>query len=167
MNLGVIFLKTAFLIIVTGFVLGAIITGIFLRIKRKPLCSFRSVWLSLAIGFILCCIGLATCHNPLFRTWHRLQNDAVPSTNCITYDPSFFVFFASYKMDRKSFDAWVLSHHWKLTPCEPDNIFTCHDGPHFGLTSCEAIYESPRGPKGNNLRVYYNNGVVYFSYSVF
>jgi hypothetical protein len=48
-----------------------------------------------------------------------------------------------------------------------DGPFEVRDRPHFGLTALEAAYESPRGPKGNNLRAYYQNGVVYLSYTVF
>jgi hypothetical protein len=118
------------------------------------------------IGLPSGCVGLAVLHNPPFRMWHRLQNKAVPTSGCVIYEPSFWHLYAVYKMDRQSFDQWVASHPWGLTRCEPDTDFQFHDGPHFGLKVCEAMYESPRGPKGNNLRVYYQNGVACLSYSV-
>jgi hypothetical protein len=165
-NLGVIYLKTALAILASGLVLGAIITGVFLSLRRKRVLVSTMLFGALVIGMPAGFFGLIAFHQPLFRIWHRLQNEAVPTTGCVTYEPSFWQFHATYEMDRPSFDRWVASHPWGLKPCKPDTIFQFADGPYFGLTSCEAVYESPRGPKGNNLRVYYQDGMAYLSYSV-
>jgi hypothetical protein len=134
-------------------------------IRRKRVFSPTLIFGTLTIGLILSVISMRFFCQSLFCTWHRLQNTAVPAIDCLTYEASFWRLYATYKMDRKSFDAWVASHPWRLTQCPPDAIFELHDGPHFGLTTCEAAYESPRGPKGNNLRVYYKGGIAYISYS--
>lgn len=166
MNLGEICIQTALAILALGFLFGAIITAAYLLVSRKRVLSRTLLFGTILVGLALGGIGLGCFHQPLFRMWHRLQNDAVPSTGCVDYEPSFWHLYAVYKMDQQSFSDWVAAHPWNLTQCKPDAIFQFHDGPHFGLTSCEAVYESPRGPKGNNLRVYYQNGLVYISYSV-
>jgi hypothetical protein len=166
MNLGEIYIRAALVILVSGLVLGAIITGAYLLVRRKRVLASTLLFGVIVIGLPSGGVGLAVFHESLFRMWHRLQNEAVPATGCVIYEPSFWHLYASYKMDRSSFDQWIASHPWDLTRCEPDHIFEFHDGPHFGLTSCEVTYESPRGPKGNNLRVYYHNGMAYLSYSV-
>lgn len=165
MNLGVIYLSTAAVILVAAMVLGAIATEAFLSLRQKRSRLSTHLFGALVVGLPLACLGLATCHQTLFSTWHRQQNVAVPKEGCLTYEPSFWHLYASYQMDRPSFDAWVASHPWRLEACEQDGLFLQHDGPHFGLTSCEAVYESPPTEKGNNLRVYYDHGVVYLSYS--
>jgi hypothetical protein len=165
MNLGVIYIRAALLILASGFLLGAIITGVFLFAKRKRVLSRALLLGVVAVGLPLGCVELAILHHPLFRLWHRVQNEVAPTCDCLLYEPSFWHLYAAYKMDQQSFDQWIASHSWKLTQCESDQTFELHDGPYFGLKSCEAVYESPRGPKGNNLRVYYHNGVAYLSYS--
>jgi hypothetical protein len=165
MNLGVIYIKTAIAIVASGIAVGAMATAIFLVAKKNRILSPTFFFGTPVIGILLGCVGLAVFQEPLFRTWHRLQNEAVPAEGCVTYEPSFWCLHAIYQMDRQSFDRWVASHPWGLAPCESDSIFELHDGPYFGLSACDAIYESPRGPKGNNLRVYYRNGMAYLSYS--
>jgi hypothetical protein len=170
MNLGVIYLESAFTLLGIGFLLGTVLTIVFLLAKRKRLRFSTTVFGTFLLGLPLAGVGLVLGHAPLFRVWHRAQNDAMPADGCLTYEPSLVDLFASYKMDRPTFDAWVASHPWQLAPCSLsgfDRPFEVRDRPHFGLTTCEAAYESPRGPKCNNLRVYYQDGVVYLSYTVF
>ena len=165
MNLGVIYIRAALVLIALGFVLGSMVTAAFLLIRRKRVLSTTFFVGTLIIGLLFSCIGLMFCHNSLFRAWHRHQNEAVPAIDCVTYEPTFWYLYATYKMDQQSFNEWIALHPWCLKQCKIDGIFELHDGPHFGLTSCQAVYESPRGPKGNNLRVYYQSGVAYISYS--
>jgi hypothetical protein len=170
MNLGVIYLRAAAVVLALGLILGAALTLGFLRAKRKRPRFSTVLFGAFVLGLPLGCVGLYLGHAPLFRVWHRAQNDAMPADGCLTYEPTFVDLFASYKMDRPTFDAWVASHPWQLAPCSLDGYdgpFEVRDRPHFGLTALEAAYESPRGPKGNNLRAYYQNGVVYLSYTVF
>jgi hypothetical protein len=164
MNLGTIYIEAALVILAAGLALGAILTRAYLWVSRKRMLASTLLFGAVAIGLPLGCVGLALLHESLFSTWHRLQNDAVPATGCVAYEPSFWHLYATYKIDRQSLNQWIASHPWGLTRCEPDGIFQLHDGPHFRLTSCEAVYESPRGPKGNNLRVYYQDGTAYVSY---
>jgi hypothetical protein len=166
MNLGAIYIRAALVILVSGLLLGVITTCAFLLVRRKPVRISTLFFGAVVVGLPLGGVGLPLLHQSLFRTWHRLQNDAVPSTGCVAYEPSFWHLYAIYGMDRHRFDQWIASHPWGLTECSPNGIFQSHDGPYFGLTSCEAAYESPRGPKGNNLRVYYQGGMAYLSYSV-
>ena len=166
MNLGEIYIKAAIVIVASGLALGAIIAVVFLLVRRTRVRWSTCLFGAVVIGLPLGCVGLTTGHQSLFRVWHRRQNEAVPTIDCVTYEPSFWNLYATYKMDRQTFDVWVASHPWGLTPCKPDGLLELLDGPHFGLTFCDAAYESPRGPKGNNLRVYYRNGIAYLSYSV-
>jgi hypothetical protein len=166
MNLGTIYIDAALAILASGLVLGAILTDVLLSLRRKRVFASTLLFGAMVIGLPAGFVGLAAFHQPLFRVWHRLQNEAVPLAGCVTYEPSFWRFHATYKMDRQCLDRWIASHPWTLTQCKPDTIFQFVDGPYFGLTSCEAVYQSPRGPKGNNLRVYYQDGTAYLSYSV-
>ena len=166
MNLGVIYILAVLAILLTGMVLGALVTIVFTLARRKHSGVATVLYGAVVAGIPLGCIGLAVGHPTFFSVWHRSQNEAVPATDCLSYEPSFWHLYASYRMDADTMAAWVAAHPWGLTKCEVDAIFEFHDGPHFGLKSCEAAYESPRGPKGNNLRVYYSDGVAYLSYSV-
>jgi hypothetical protein len=165
MNLGAIYIDAALVILAAGLLAGAVATGAFLLATRTRVFVSTLLLGTFAIGLPSGCAGLALFHGSLFRAWHQHQNEALPASDCLTYEPSFWHLYATYAMDQQSFDQWIDSHPWSLTRCEPDEIFRSHDGPHFGLTSCEAVYESPRGPKGNNLRVYYQNGTAYISYN--
>lgn len=165
MNLGAIYIRVAIVIIVVNLVLGSAIAALWLKLRRNQVISRQLLLLAVVIGPALGSVGLIFLQQPFFSTWHRLQNEVVPTNGCISYEPSFWHLYATYRIDRQSFDRWVASHPWGLTKCKPDEIFQFSDGPHFGITSCEAIYESPRGPKGNNLRVYYQHGIAYLSYS--
>jgi hypothetical protein len=165
MNLGVVYIWSALAIAACAVALSAVAVLASALMRRRPLRWSTPLLGALAVGIPLTGIGLLFCHEPLFRFWHRRQNEAVPTAGCLSYEPTFWRLHASYRISPKAFDAWVASHPWGLVPCEPDGIFEFHDGPHFGLTSCEAAYESPRGPKGNNLRVYYHQGIAYLSYS--
>jgi hypothetical protein len=165
MNLGAIYIDAALVILAAGLLAGALVTVAFFLVTRTRAAVSTLLLGTFVVGPLAGCAGLAVFHGSLFRTWHQHQNEAMPATGCVTYEPSFWHLYASYEMDQQSFDQWIASHPWGLTRCEPDEIFRSHDGPHFGLTSCEAVYESPSGPKGNNLRVYYQNGTAYLSYS--
>lgn len=166
MNLGVIYIQSVLVIFAAGLVLGAIVTLAFLRFRRKRASWSSTLFGAWVIGAPLGCIGLLCCHHALFREWHRLQNEAVPAANCLTYEPSLTRLNASYLMPPPAFAAWVAAHPWGLAPLEPDESSLHHDGPRLGLTSCDAAYESPPGPAGNQLRVYYRAGVAYLTYNV-
>jgi hypothetical protein len=166
MNLGAIYIRAGLVILLAGIILGAIVTVVFMLARRRHLYVSTVLYGAIFTGIPLGSIGLVFGHPTLFSVWHRLQNEAVPATDCLSYEPSFWHLYASYRMNAESMAAWVATHPWGLKECEADAVFELHDGPHFGLKSCEAVYESPRGPKGNNLRVYYSGGIVYLSYGV-
>lgn len=165
MNLGVVYIQTAAVILAAGLLAGAVVTGAFYLATRTRVLASTLLLGTSVVGLLSGCAGLALFHQPLFRAWHQHQNEAVPAADCLNYEPSYWHLYATYAMDRASFDQWIASHPWGLVRCEPDDLFRSHDGSHFGLTSCEAVYESPRGPKGNNLRVYYQNDTAYISYN--
>lgn len=165
MNLGVVYIETAAVIHAAGLLTGAVVTGAFLLLTRGRVLVSTLLLGTFVIGLLSGCAGLVLLHGSLFRAWHQHRNELVPAVGCLTYEPSFWHLYATYAMDRASFDQWIASHPSGLTRCEPDELFRTHDAPYFGLISCEAVYESPRGSKGNNLRVYYQDGTAYISYN--
>jgi hypothetical protein len=165
MNLGDIYLKSASVLLGGGLFLGLLATVTFLLFRRKQIRIGLLMLGTLLVGLPLSGLLLAVGQTPLFRVWHRSQNTVVPSEGCLTYEPTFFRLHATYRMDRKAFDDWASSHPWKLASCDPVNCLPSNVSSYFGLTECEAAYESPRGPKGNCLQAYYKNGIVYVFYS--
>jgi ABC-type Fe3+ transport system permease subunit len=114
MNLGDIYLKSAFVLLGVGFLLGLLTTMTFLFFRRKQIRVGATILGTLVLGLPLSGLLLAVGQTPLFRVWHRSQNTVVPAEGCLTYEPTFFVLHATYRMDRKAFDAWANSHPWKL-----------------------------------------------------
>ena len=121
-----------------------------------------------AIGFVLFIAVTVTAntlfHRQLFVDRHRSQNAMVPTTGCLTYEPSFGHLFASYSMDRAEFDAWVSEHPWPMTAY--DDSLQRFDEDRFGFTDADAALATEMAPNGNQLRVYFKSGVMYLSYSV-
>ncbi|GAB5406149.1 MAG: hypothetical protein Aurels2KO_43800 [Aureliella sp.] len=127
--------------------------------------TWRSICLAalplwLVIGFC----GLEYLHQPLFVALHQGQNTSLPSEGCLSYEPSFGRLFASYRMSREELDRWVSSFPVKMEPY--DNAFLDFDAERLGFTDAEASYATPMASNGNQLRVYYSEGVMYVSYNV-
>jgi hypothetical protein len=162
MNLGGVFIRTA-VAICLGACLLALVVALILRYKKTrwpdPLTAF------FVLALVLSCGGLYFGHGPLFVAWHRAQNEALPRANCLTYEPSFLRLYASYRMSRAEFDAWVKNHPWHLSPCNERHIVD-KDAEHLGFTRPDAAYATEPEPNGRQLRVYHENGTMYVSYWV-
>ena len=169
MNLGDIYLKTFLVLTTMALVLSCLLALVLSRLVASLLRFRRRVsWADvLCFGFLLGCFVAFTAnmllHRPLFVAWHKAQNDAVPTTGCLTYDPHFTRLYATYQMTRTEFDTWVANHPWELRP--GDNGLLHHDGPEFDLGEPDASFETEMAPNGRQLRVYFKSGIMYVSYS--
>jgi hypothetical protein len=162
MNLGDICLKAAASICIASAVLTVLVMLLLRRLKKAPWPALRAFAVPL-IFLLLCCGGLYFGHAPLFVAWHRAQNDVLPPTGCLTYEPTFFRLYASYAMSRTEFDAWALGHPWKLAPLSKSDIYD-GDLQHFGISKSDAAFATEPAPNGKPLRVYYQNNVMYVVY---
>ena len=161
MNLGDIYLKTFLALTGMAFLLSFLMASL-LRIRRRA--SWGTVFgIGCSVGIFAAFFANMSLHRPLFVSWHKAQNDAVPTTGSLTYEPDFFELNATCQMTRPEFDAWVGSHPWNLEP--GDNSFLHHDGPSFGLSEPEASFETEMAPNGRQLRVYFKSGIMYLSYN--
>jgi hypothetical protein len=106
---------------------------------------------------------LSLGHQQMFVAWHRWQNNVLPQKECLTYDPNFTRLYATYNMDRGSFETWVTSHPWQLHVGH--NGLLHHDGPRLGVGQPELSFETERAPNGRQLRVYCKSGIMYVSYN--
>jgi hypothetical protein len=163
MNLGDVFLKAAASICIASGVL-TVVLMLGLRLLKKVRWP-RLLLLALPTAILLCCCGLYLGHRPLFVAWHRAQNDALPRTGCLTYKPDFFRLYASYRMTRPEFDAWVGLHPWKLLP-GGNSGFLDDDLKRCGIKKAEAAFATEMAPNGSQLRVYYHDGVMHALYFV-
>jgi hypothetical protein len=160
MNLGDIYLKTFAAIVAMSFI-AALVSASMLRFWR---CSWRTViYAALPVWLALSFFALDNWHQRLFAAWHQRQNSALPKDGCLTYEPDFYRLYATYKMTRNEFDAWVKDHPWRLHL--GSNGLLHHDGPQFGLDSPESTFETDMAPNGKQLRVYFKSGIMYASYN--
>jgi hypothetical protein len=161
MNLGDIFIKTAAAICLGAF-LASLLMALILRYAKKT-----RWWISLTVFVVLVPVlsyaGLYFGHHPLFVAWHRSQNEVLPRTGCLTYEPSLFRLYASYRMSRAEFDAWIKQHPWHLSPYDVSQI-PAQDAEDLGISRPDTAFATERAPSGKQLRVYYKNGTMYVSY---
>jgi hypothetical protein len=161
MNLGDIFIKTAAAIFLSA-CLASLLVALILRYAKKA-----RWWISLTVFVVLAPVltyaGLYFGHHPLFVAWHRSQNEVLPRTGCLTYEPSFLRLHASYRMSRAEFDAWIKNHPWRLSPYDVSPI-PAQDAEDLGISRPDTAFATERAPSGKQLRVYYKNGTMYVSY---
>lgn len=127
----------------------------------------RGAWcvLSTTLLFLILAYGANKLfHRDLFVWQHQRHNTLVPKSGCISYQPSFGHLFASYEMSRSEFEKWVTTHPMKLEPY--DGAIAEHDGRRLGFHEPELSYASEMAPNGGQMRVYFKNGTMYFSYNV-
>lgn len=160
MNLGDIYLKTFLVLTATAFALSFVVASL-LRIRRRVSWS-GVVCIGLLLGGCGAVIACRVFHQTLFVAWHKTQNEAVPSSGCITYEPDFTRLYATYEMTRTEFDAWIANHPWKLKP--GINGPLNEDGLRFGITEPDASFETEMAPNGKQLRVYFKSGIMYLAY---
>lgn len=161
MNLGEVFIETAFVICLVACLLALSVALILRYMKRTR--WFVSLTVFVVLVSVLVGGGLYFGHSPLFAAWHRFRNNVLPRTDCLTYEPSFFRLYATYRMSRAEFDAWIARHPWHLTPCDERQIAS-QDAEQLGFAQPDAAYASEPAPNGRQLRVYFKNDTMYVSY---
>jgi len=154
-------LKAAASICIASGVLTLLAMLLLRRLKKLPWPGLLA--LAVPLVFLLCCCGLYFGHQPLFAAWHCAQNDMLPQTDCLSYEPTFARLYASYRMTRPAFDAWVQAHPWKLMPLGESDICNC-DVQQFRISKPDAAFATRPAPNGKQLRVYYQNNVMYVAY---
>jgi hypothetical protein len=161
MDLGDIYLKAAASICIAA---GALTVVVVLLLRRRKKISWPGLLaLAAPLLLLLCGGGLYFGHPPLFAAWHRAQNDMLPKTGCLTYEPSFARLYASYRMSRSEFDAWVQAHPWELKRFGDSDI-SDRDLQHFGAKKADVRLMTPPVLDGKQLRVYYHDNVMYVAY---
>jgi hypothetical protein len=161
MNLGQIFFQT-FLVLLVAPTLASILV---LFLFRRKLSSYFSTFALLCI-FLGPCIGVGVnykYHRVVFSFWHQWQNQFVPQSGGITYDPDFSRLYATYKMTLPQFQEWAATHPWKLNLSSGESFG--HDFEIMGFDNPEASYSTEMAPNGKQLRVYFKSDIMYLSYN--
>lgn len=128
------------------FALGRVIAGVFV------------------LGVAFSCGSNSLLHHRMFVQQHQANNMLVPATGCVRYEPSFGHLFAVYKMTAVEFDAWVTQHPWTLT--EYDRALVAYDQQRLGFVDPTDAYATEMASNGGQLRVYFEDGMMYLSYNV-
>ncbi len=160
MNLGDIYFKT-FLILL---VLPVLATFLLLGSYRRRLQLTWGGILLIAV-FIAPFAGMLlnrAFHQQLFVAWHQAQNQLVPRTGCLTYEPDFSRLYATYQMTLPQFNAWAAAHPLRLSPVA-DSV-PMYDAQVMGFDSPEASFMTDMAENGMQLRVYYKAGVMHLLY---
>ena len=161
MHLGDIYIKTFFLISAVAF--GIAIASSFLLRSWKRINAGWLFALSLVVGLSLAYAGNSQFHRDIFVRWQQSQNKWVPQKGCLTYEPSFGRLYATYSMSRDEFERWTASYPAEMSPY--DMSFLVHDSERLGFSDPEVAYATEMAPNGNQLRVYFKDGVMYLSYN--
>lgn len=134
MNLGQVYFQTFIALLVTPTVAGVLVLCLF----RRKMPSYFSM-LALISIFLGPFVGVGLnykCHKFVFSHWHQWQNQFVPQSGCITYDPDFSRLYATYKMTLPQFHHWAAIHPWKLKAVSA-GVFN-HDFELMGFDTPEA-----------------------------
>lgn len=161
MNLGQIYFQTFVVLLVTPTIASMLVLCLF----RRKLSSYFSMLALLSI-FLGPSVGVGLnykYHRIVFSSWHQSQNQFVPSSGCITYDPEFSRLYATYKMTLPQFHQWAAMHPWKLSALSPE-VFN-YDLEIMEFDTPEAIYATEMEPNGKQLRVYFKSETMYLSYN--
>ncbi|XZE42797.1 hypothetical protein SH467x_002331 [Pirellulaceae bacterium SH467] len=160
MNLGLIYLCSMMAILVATYGVALLLASI-LKVWRWGWGTVAFV--AIPIWFFLGVFCLDSYLPSVFSGWHRWQNGALPREHCLTYEPSFYRLYASYRMSPEAFDSWVATHDWSLHAVE--NGLHVNDGEKLKLDNPERTYATEPAPNGKQLRVYYRSGVMYVAYN--
>jgi len=165
MNLGEIYIKSGVAICIGACLLTLLIVLILRFVKKTRRCTLFMTFCLLAP--VLSVVGDHFGHGPLFVAWHRAQNTLLPESGCLTYKPSFFRLYATYRMSRAEFEDWATHHPWQLVPMDEGGFpLPPQEVENLGLERPEAAYASEPAPNGRQLRVYYAKGTMYVAYYV-
>lgn len=141
----------------------AIVVGVGVRVTAK----LHIVWcvlLTVVLGIVFAYGANSLLHHDMFVRRHQNRNLTVPSSGCITYQPSFGRLYASYKISKKEFTDWVATHPWKLR--EYDLGLIEYDSKMLNFKEPELAYATEMAANGGQLRVYFKNDIMYLSYNV-
>ena len=129
--------------------------------------QIRLAWcviVTLLLSVTLAYFTNSAFHREMFVREHQKHNTLVPQSGCVLYDPSFGRLYATYRMSRAEFDAWVSEHPWKLIPY--DQAFVRYDGERLGFTEPDSAFATEMASNGGQLRVYFKEDMMYLSYNV-
>jgi hypothetical protein len=161
-GLGEAYINVFLRITVYGFaaaIVAAVIARLLLRV-RLGWCLLIAPVLGIALAYA----GNSLFHHDLFVRSHQSHNSLMPKEGCLTYEPSFFNLFASYRISREEFEQWVSNHPWRLKSY--DMSFVDQDSQRLNFSEPEVAYATEMVGDGGQLRVYYKDGVMYISYNV-
>jgi len=161
MNLGQIYFQAFVVLMVTPTVASMLLLCLF----RRKLSSYFSTLALLSI-FVGPAFGVCLnykYHGLVFSAWHQWQNQFVPQSGCITYDPDFSRHYATYKMTLPQFHEWAATHPWKLNLSSGESFG--HDFEIMGFDNPEASYSTEMAPNGKQLRIYFKLDTMYLSYN--
>ncbi len=143
--------------------LAAVVLAALLRIFRQI-----HVGKLLLLGFVLWIaftyMGMRLFHHDRFVELHQSHNDYVPTTGCLTYEPSFGHLFASYSMSRTEFDVWVAQ--FPVPMSEYDSQLQKFDEDRLGFTDPDAAFATESASNGGQTRAYFKDGTMYLSRNV-
>ncbi len=160
-------LGEAYLVVFVGIAKSALLVslvsvGLIRALKRIHTGKLFLVGCVLWIGLTFA--GLNWFHRDRFVDLHQSHNDYVPRSGCLTYEPTFGHLFASYAMSRDDFDTWLAAYLVPLMPYE--DFLQRFDEERMGFTEPDAAYATEPASNGAQTRVYFKDGVMYFSRNV-
>ena len=162
MNLGDIYFKTFLLLISAPTIVTFILLGLFRR--RLEITWGAACLIALFIAPFAGILLNFSFHRPVFVYWHKTQNQFVPSSGCLNYDPDFARLHATYKMTLPQFNAWVTAHPWNLKAAGSNGLLF-HDSDVIGFSNPQTSFETDTAGNGKQLRVYFKSGIMYLSYN--
>lgn len=168
MNLGAVCLDVFFELAGYAILVAAAIT-IFVRLVKR----IHILWLVVlffGLSYLLVDLVNDRFHQQIFSERHRSQNDLVPQQSCLSYRPSFLQLYASYQMSREEFVRWAESHEWPLSRQqdaihESLGVIYENDTNELAFSDPELTYTTEMLENGNQLRLYFKDGVMYLSYN--
>lgn len=162
MGLGEAYLEVFFNIAKLALLASVVAAGLVRAFKRVQL--GKLVLIAIVLWFLLTYTGTKYFHHDRFVELHRTQNNYVPTTGCLTYEPSFGHLFASYSMSRDAFDAWVAAFPVSMT--EYDSSLQRFDEEQLRFTEPDAAFATEPASNGGQTRAYFKGGVMYLSRNV-
>lgn len=167
MNLGDIFFKAFFLIVFGNLAISIVIAFVVRLLARRCCPSNRVLSSTGLVAFLLWILSTAPLvtglHEPLFVSWHKSQNKAIPDAPCLSYSPSFTRLYATFSMTLSEYENWASTHPWNLSKNAPAEIRD-YDLEKFGITELESAHSSEMAENGKHLVTMYRDGIVYLAY---
>ena len=161
MNLGDVYVKTFLLLLLAPALAAIVLMGLFRR--RLQLTWGAVISVTLLVPPIAGVLLNYSFHRSLFVAWHKMQNQFVPPTGCLTYSPDFSRLYATYQMTLPQFNAWSAAHPWGLSA--GSNSLLSQDTQAMGFDSPQSSMETSTADNGKQLRVYFKSGIMYLSYN--